>query len=413
MRASELVLVVHHRRVDGIIQRHFRNAPIEPGANDSEISSSQSNPEQSSRREHPRDGNPPEVKDEDSLPQRRKGRRSRHVYRASPGAPHTPARLNAVTGRQGHQHPCLPSLHAGPVPRTLSVPVDIKGNALLQFPSKERFPILLFSGQAFRSDKSDPARIIRDDDTHFETAYTGPPHRILRNVQNSAESTRFFPASDPTMASAGSGSTAFPAIFLCEESTPATMMCRAVNSHAQSGRGEPRQLLDGTREDCYSMKVTLLISFSVVSPARTLATALSRREVMPSSCAARLISDVGCLVDDHIANVVRKIEQFVNRGSAAITRAIAFQTARRLPRIRNPANFIRIQTRLHQVLPADDDTGLRQLAQIMRTSRWARMQFNAETKLYGSTPMFRNRPSTSTTLLAWTVVKTRWPVSAD
>ena len=27
--------------------------------------------------------------------------------------------------------------------------------------------------------------------------------------------------------------------------------------------------------------------------------------------------------------------------------------------------------------------------------------------------MLRNRPSTSTTLFAWTVVKTRWPVSAD
>ncbi len=27
--------------------------------------------------------------------------------------------------------------------------------------------------------------------------------------------------------------------------------------------------------------------------------------------------------------------------------------------------------------------------------------------------MFRKRPSTSTTLFAWTVVNTRWPVSAD
>ena len=41
------------------------------------------------------------------------------------------------------------------------------------------------------------------------------------------------------------------------------------------------------------------------------------------------------------------------------------------------------------------------------------MQFSADTKLYGSTPMFRKRPSTSTTLLAWTVVNTRWPVSAE
>ncbi len=41
------------------------------------------------------------------------------------------------------------------------------------------------------------------------------------------------------------------------------------------------------------------------------------------------------------------------------------------------------------------------------------MQFSAETKLYGSTFMFRKRPITSTTLLACTVVNTRWPVSAD
>src|SRR5881398_3027642 len=54
-----------------------------------------------------------------------------------------------------------------------------------------------------------------------------------------------------------------------------------------------------------------------------------------------------------------------------------------------------------------------QLEQIMRTRRWARMQLSADTKLYGSTPMFRNRPRTSTTLFAWTVVKTRCPVSAD
>src|ERR1041385_6028892 len=58
-------------------------------------------------------------------------------------------------------------------------------------------------------------------------------------------------------------------------------------------------------------------------------------------------------------------------------------------------------------------TGVLQWVQIMRTSRCASTQFRAETKLYGSTPMFRKRPSTSTTLLAWTVVNTRWPVNAD
>ncbi len=41
------------------------------------------------------------------------------------------------------------------------------------------------------------------------------------------------------------------------------------------------------------MKVTLLISLSVVRPSRTLARAESLRNVIPSSRATRLISDVG------------------------------------------------------------------------------------------------------------------------
>ena len=41
-----------------------------------------------------------------------------------------------------------------------------------------------------------------------------------------------------------------------------------------------------------SMNVTLLISRSVVTPARIFATADSRRNVIPSSRAARLISEV-------------------------------------------------------------------------------------------------------------------------
>jgi len=44
-----------------------------------------------------------------------------------------------------------------------------------------------------------------------------------------------------------------------------------------------------------SMKVTLLISFNVVSPILTLSRADSRRNRMPSSRAARRISDVGFL----------------------------------------------------------------------------------------------------------------------
>ncbi len=42
-----------------------------------------------------------------------------------------------------------------------------------------------------------------------------------------------------------------------------------------------------------SINVTLLISFSVVNPPRTLSSADSRRKRMPSSRAARRISDVG------------------------------------------------------------------------------------------------------------------------
>ncbi len=57
--------------------------------------------------------------------------------------------------------------------------------------------------------------------------------------------------------------------------------------------------------------------------------------------------------------------------------------------------------------------GRRQWAQIVRTSRCARTQLSAETNWYGSTPMLRKRPSTSSTLLAWTVVNTRCPVSAE
>ena len=41
------------------------------------------------------------------------------------------------------------------------------------------------------------------------------------------------------------------------------------------------------------MNVTLLISFRVVTPCRTLASPESRKNVMPSSRATRLISEVG------------------------------------------------------------------------------------------------------------------------
>ena len=49
----------------------------------------------------------------------------------------------------------------------------------------------------------------------------------------------------------------------------------------------------------------------------------------------------------------------------------------------------------------------------MRIRRWAQMPFSADTNAYGSMPMCVKRPNTSNTLLAWTVVSTRWPVRAD
>ena len=76
------------------------------------------------------------------------------------------------------------------------------------------------------------------------------------------------------------------------------------------------------------MNVTLLISFSVVMPSRTLSTADSRRNVMPSSFASRLISEVGRLFKNHFANSLAQIQQFVNRSSSAKSRAAAFEAAR-------------------------------------------------------------------------------------
>jgi hypothetical protein len=53
--------------------------------------------------------------------------------------------------------------------------------------------------------------------------------------------------------------------------------------------------LQNSRYRMASMNVTLLISFSVVMPSRTLSSADSRRKRIPSSRAARRISDVGFL----------------------------------------------------------------------------------------------------------------------
>src|SRR4030095_9089352 len=62
-----------------------------------------------------------------------------------------------------------------------------------------------------------------------------------------ATSTRLRSAREPTRAPSGSASTTFPTIFFRDESTPVTMTCRAVNSHAQRGRGEPNIFFTGSR----------------------------------------------------------------------------------------------------------------------------------------------------------------------
>src|SRR5712691_4992574 len=72
--------------------------------------------------------------------------------------------------------------------------------------------------------------------------------RASRVMSSAAsEFTRFRSESDPTIASAGRGAATLPAIRLCEESTPATMMCRTVNSHAQRGRGGLNNCFMGAR----------------------------------------------------------------------------------------------------------------------------------------------------------------------
>ena len=75
------------------------------------------------------------------------------------------------------------------------------------------------------------------------------------------------------------------------------------------------------------MNVTLLISLSVVMPARAFSSADSRRNVMPSSRAARRISDAGPPVENHFADALGEIQQFVNGAAAAESRAAAFEAS--------------------------------------------------------------------------------------
>src|SRR5436190_12455641 len=72
--------------------------------------------------------------------------------------------------------------------------------------------------------------------------------RALRVTSRAAsEFCKFRSDNDPTSASAGRGAATLPTIRLREESVPATMRCRAVNSHAQRGRGGLNNFLTGSR----------------------------------------------------------------------------------------------------------------------------------------------------------------------
>ena len=75
--------------------------------------------------------------------------------------------------------------------------------------------------------------------------------------------------------------------------------------------------------------------------------------------------------NDHVANAVGEIQQFVDGRSAAKPGAVAFQAAFALDKIE-----IRILLPDRDPTPSDScsgcRTGLRQFAQIMRTSRWAK-----------------------------------------
>src|SRR6267378_7163148 len=68
-------------------------------------------------------------------------------------------------------------------------------------------------------------------------------------------------------------------------------------------------------QPCYSTKVTLLISFTVVMPARILASPLSRSVIMPSSHATLDLRS-RTAIHDHFPDAVGQVEQFANRRPA-------------------------------------------------------------------------------------------------
>src|ERR1039458_1808124 len=73
-----------------------------------------------------------------------------------------------------------------------------------------------------------------------------------------------------------------------------------------AGHADSNQPLATQPQRMVSIKVTLLISFRVVTPPRTLSSADSRRKRMPSSRAALRISDVGLFSKITAANLWAK-----------------------------------------------------------------------------------------------------------
>ena len=78
----------------------------------------------------------------------------------------------------------------------------------------------------------------------------------------------------------------------------------------------------------HSMNVTLLISFKVVMPWRTLARPASRRKGHARFLRGALDFRSGPAIDDHFANMIRQVQQFGDCGASVIARARTFQASR-------------------------------------------------------------------------------------
>ena len=162
-----------------------------------------------------------------------------------------------------------------------------------------------------------------------------------------------------------------------------------------------------------SMNVTLLISFSVVMPSRTLSSADSRRKRHAFFARRALDFRSRPLVQNHLADAVAQIQQFVDRRPAAESGAAAFDAARAFVE-RQLAPFVRDRGRW---LPALRIRIVhRRLAVIRRSGAPAAAPECSSARKRSCTarrPCSGSGRARRRTLLAWTVVNTRWPVSAD